>query len=811
MIARGTVGCAGHVDHGKTTLVRVLTGVETDRRPEERERGISIEAGIAPLVLPSGRRAALIDVPGHVDFLKNTIRGLQQIDAALLVVAADDGVMPQTREHLEILRYFGTATGCAVLSKIDRVDPETADLAEIELRDLLAGTFLAGAPLLRFSSRHPESAAPILQALDALLAHLPPRHGQAPFRMWIDQVRRFPGRGTVASGTLASGSLAVGDEVELLPSGIRARVRSLQTHGEPVDRAAAGQRVGVNLPSVPLSSIVRGMALAAPGSLSGCLRLQAEIEVSPLFSLGLRSGMRVKLYLGTSVSPARLVLLENDRLPPAAAGLAELRLKQPVAARPGDPRVITPAEKNRIAGGGTVLRAGRERFRAARAAGMLPLLAALRRRDAAGYVESRLQDAPLRPLRAEALAGETGMPPAEFVAILTRGGEQGELIEIAGEGVVAEAAFSRLKQDLQQAAERILRENPMKKTLLPAELASATGDPNPAVLRAALEDLERQGTFLAAHGGLLPAAMPQDLPPAESELAGAILDFAGRCGITPFSADRFWKAYAPRFKKEATRRMLHFLHARGRLVRPDDMRFLSPAALEEIKRRVQAAARQGHVSAACLGVPFDLHGGGEDLRFPHHENELALLRCLSGSPAPVGAFLHHGLLCVRGRKLSKSAGPRLRLEDLEDQIPAGALRLFLLSSHYRRPLEADARRIEQAVRAHRRLLARLARIGAWGAHPPALFPPPPGLLVEACLRALEEDLNAPRAIALLYAAVRHGGGRSAPRAAEIAYVAGDLLGIADRTEFESLRARKANREPAVPAAVEAPAECGCHP
>ncbi len=516
MIARGTVGCAGHVDHGKTTLVRVLTGVETDRRPEERERGISIEAAIAPLVLPSGRRAALIDVPGQLDFLKNTIRGLQQIDVALLVAAAADGVMPQTREHLEILRCFGTATGCAVRSKIDRV-------------------------------------------------------------------YRFPGRGTVASGTLASGSLAVGDEGKLLPSGIRARVRSLQTHGEPVDRAAAGQRVGVNLPSAPLSSIVRGMAPAAPVSLSVFQRLQAEIEVCPLFSRGLRSGMRVKLYLGTSVSPARLVLLENNRLPPGAAGLAELRLKQPVAARPGDPLVITPAEKNRIAGGGTVLRAGRERFRAARAAVMLPLLAALRRRDAAGYVEARLQAAPLRPLRAEALAGETGMPAAEFVAILTRGGEQGELIEIAGEGVVSEAAFSRLKQDLQQAAERILRENPMKKNLLPTELSSATGGLNPAVLRAALEGLMRQGILLPAHGGLLPAVTPQDLPPAESELAGAILDFAGRCGITPFSADRFWKAHTPRFKKEATRGMLHFLHARGRLVRLDDMRFLSPAAQAEVK------------------------------------------------------------------------------------------------------------------------------------------------------------------------------------------------------------------------------------
>lgn len=244
-----TIGVAGHVDHGKTSLVKALTGIDTDRLQEEKRRGLSIESGIAPLALTPGGTVAFVDVPGHTDFMKNTIRGLSSVDAAILVVAADDGVMPQTREHMEILRFLGAETGFVVLSKVDLVDEETLEMAVLEIRELLAGTVLEEKPIIPFSAVDQRGVEEIRGQIEKLSETCRGKNAEDPFRLWIDQIRGVQGFGSVVSGTVLSGMLKENDPLVLLPSGLEIRVRSLEVHHKRVEETVAGQRVGISLHS----------------------------------------------------------------------------------------------------------------------------------------------------------------------------------------------------------------------------------------------------------------------------------------------------------------------------------------------------------------------------------------------------------------------------------------------------------------------------------------------------------------------------------------------------------------------------------
>lgn len=260
-----TIGIAGHVDHGKTSLVRALTGIDTDRLKEEKQRGLSIEPGIAPLTLPSGESIALMDVPGHSDFLKNTIRGLSSVDLAVLVVAADDGVMPQTLDHLEVLKFLKAQGGFIVLSKTDLVDEETVGLAELEIREIVKDTFLEGKPVLPFSAIDNRGLPDILRSLEKEGKKAQGKSIKAPFRLWIDQVRTFSGFGTVVSGTIQTGVLKQDDLLQLQPTQKETRARFLEVHHQKVGQAVAGQRVGINLHKISVQEVSPGMVLASSG------------------------------------------------------------------------------------------------------------------------------------------------------------------------------------------------------------------------------------------------------------------------------------------------------------------------------------------------------------------------------------------------------------------------------------------------------------------------------------------------------------------------------------------------------------------
>lgn len=350
------LGTAGHVDHGKSTLVQALTGIHPDRLKEEREREMTIDLGFAWLELPNGEEVGIVDVPGHRDFIENMLAGVGGIDAALLVIAADEGVMPQTREHLSILDLLQIRAGVVALSKIDLVeDAEWLDLVEEDVRRTLQGTALASAPLVRVSARTRQGMESLLAALQDCLAGVAPRPDFGRPRLPVDRVFSMPGFGTVVTGTLNDGLFRLGDEVEVLPGLARGRIRGLQTHKKKEDFAVPGSRTAMNISGVAVADIRRGDVVAHPGDYLPTRRLDVRFRLLPDASQPLQHDTQVKLFLGAAEVLARVRLLGSEAIAPGGEGWLQLEPVQMVVAARGDRYILRRPSPGETLGGGEVV------------------------------------------------------------------------------------------------------------------------------------------------------------------------------------------------------------------------------------------------------------------------------------------------------------------------------------------------------------------------------------------------------------------------------------------------------------------------
>src|SRR4051794_9063363 len=345
-----TVGTAGHIDHGKTALIAALTGVDTDRLPQEKARGISIELGYAPLVLPSGRRLSVVDVPGHERFVRTMVAGVTGIDLFLLVIACDDGVMPQTREHVAILRMLGLERGVIALTKRDLVDDETAEIVGFEAEELLPAI-----PAVAVSARTGSGLDELRELLDEAAAGAEHRSAGGPVRLPVDRSFTLRGIGTVVTGTLWSGTVQAGDRLSLEPGSREVRVRSVEVHDEQVEAAGAGQRVALALAGVERRQVARGDTVAAPDSLVTPYRLECEVSVLPDAPHGLRQAERVAVHLATSETAAKVAVRGAAEIGPGETGRVQLRLSHPVAAGRGDRVVLRLTAPQTTLAGGRVL------------------------------------------------------------------------------------------------------------------------------------------------------------------------------------------------------------------------------------------------------------------------------------------------------------------------------------------------------------------------------------------------------------------------------------------------------------------------
>ncbi len=349
------LGTAGHIDHGKTALVKALTGVDTDRLKEEKERGITIELGFTFLDLPSGIRLGIIDVPGHEKFVKHMVAGVWGIDLVALIIAADEGVMPQTKEHLDICKLLKVKKGLIVLTKIDLVEPELLELVREEVTDIVKDTFLKGAPILAISSMTGEGIPQLISTLDHLSKEIEERSSDGLFRLPIDRVFIMKGFGTVVTGTMVSGKLSLGETVEILPSGFEGKVRNLQVYNRPVEEATAGERAAVNLQGIETSAIERGDVLVHPKTLTPTRLLDVYLEYLPIAPRPLKHRTQQRFHTGTNSTTASIFLLDREELAPGEEGFAQLRLERPVVALPQDRFVIRGSGAIQTLGGGVVL------------------------------------------------------------------------------------------------------------------------------------------------------------------------------------------------------------------------------------------------------------------------------------------------------------------------------------------------------------------------------------------------------------------------------------------------------------------------
>ena len=349
------LGTAGHIDHGKTSLIKALSGIDTDRLKEEKERGITIELGFASLDLPGGQHLGIVDVPGHEKFVKNMVAGATGIDIVAMVIAADEGVMPQTREHMEICTLLGIQHGLIVMTKIDMVDEEWMELALDDIRDFSRGSFLEDAPILAVSSLTGQGMPELLAALDQIAGSIPERPTSGLFRLPIDRVFTMKGFGTVITGTLVSGTVKVGDTIMVYPSGITSKVRGIQVHNRSATQAEAGMRTAINFQGLDRAAVQRGEVLSSPGALIDSYMVDVSFHYLAGNKKPLKNRTLVRFHTGTSEVMGYLILLEQDELMPGHATVAQLRLDAPVALVKDDRFVIRSYSPVRTIGGGQVL------------------------------------------------------------------------------------------------------------------------------------------------------------------------------------------------------------------------------------------------------------------------------------------------------------------------------------------------------------------------------------------------------------------------------------------------------------------------
>lgn len=579
------VGTAGHVDHGKTALIRALTGLETDRLPEERQRGISIELGFAPFSLPSGRRAAIVDVPGHERFVHHMLAGAQGMDIVLLVVAADEGVMPQTREHLEILSLLEVPKGIICLTKIDLVDQEWRELVEADLRGELRGTFLEDAPVVPISSVTGEGVQELLSLLERGLDEMRPRSATGPTRLPIDRVFTLAGFGTVVTGTLIAGQIAVEDRLDLVPGGKSVRVRGLQSHGETRDACRAGERTAVNLSGVDRSDVARGQVLATPGSVAETRQVTLHIgllENAP--PLPIRS--RVRLHIGTAEVIGRIVPLEGGEILPGGHGYVRFRAEEAFAAAARDRFVVRSFSPPRTIGGGVVLdvRGAQRRFRhedlqelerRQKASPEEMVLGAVRRRFAAKEADLALE---LGLARAAVQEAAAALSAAERLR------RYGDL------WVDAEELQARVERT--DRAMRLLREgDPLWRGMDRSQWRRAALPEIEARSAAQMiAELAGLGALQLAADRVLPAG---DAPPLPEDLRRDLDDlakFLDAGGLQPPGPEEWPKARS--ISSQRLEDMLAHLQSLGRAVRAGEIWF-AQRALGEAEDRLREVLRGG--------------------------------------------------------------------------------------------------------------------------------------------------------------------------------------------------------------------------
>ncbi len=592
-VRRVILGTAGHIDHGKTTLVEKLTGVRTDRLKEEQERGMTIDVGYAEYRLEDGTEVGFLDVPGHERLVRTMVAGATAMDLALLVVAADDGPMPQTREHVEILDLLGVRRVVVALTKTDLVEPAGVERASEEVRRLLAGTALEGAPVVPVSSA---TGAGLDALRAAIAAALPPPRPEGD-RLWafrMPVLRGFlaPGRGTVVTGIPLAGEIREGEPVEVLPVGWKSRVRGIQVHHRPAGQAGAGQRTALALPDVQVAEVRRGLTVVAAGGSVAVRRLAVRLRLTRALEAPVEHGQRARLHLGADQQVVRVHVLGGERVEAGEVAVVELESGQPLVAAPGDPFVLRAENASATLGGGTVIECLLQRLPRRRQGLLQELLARSGRlREPDALVKGQLQGAGERGLLAADLAALTGLHPEALPRVLEGLVRAKQVQPVGRTGRYLDGpTFVALFERVEATVKGLHAKDAAQESLPLAAVRSALGTLDPAVLDAALEHLLERGALVrTAAGTVRHKSHSSDLPEADRERCERVERALAEARGQPPDARELAGLLA--LPEPQVLRALRLLESRGRLFRAGEFWFHG-AWIAAGRQRLAAFAQQ---------------------------------------------------------------------------------------------------------------------------------------------------------------------------------------------------------------------------
>jgi selenocysteine-specific elongation factor len=597
------VGTAGHIDHGKSALVRALTGIDPDRLEEEKRRGITIDLGFAHLDLGDDLKLGFIDVPGHERFVKNMLAGVGGIDLVLLVVAADESIKPQTREHFDICKLLGIRKGVVALTKSDLVEREILDLVKLEVQDFVAGSFLEGAPIVAVSARTGEGLEALKTELRRLSLKVPARPADLPFRLPIDRAFVMKGFGAVVTGTLVAGRIEKEAVVEIFPLGRRVRVRGIEVHNSPTEVAVVGQRTALNLVGVEARELARGMVLASPGLFEATTRLDCALTLLP-GARPLKNRAKVHFHCWTAEMPAEVILLEARELKPGERGYAQLRLAEPGLFLPGDRFIIRQFSPVTTIGGGIILDNLPRKHRS-----VDPRLKRFLETMEQGDPEARLllltQESGEFPY--SSISARTGWQPSEVlrVARLLEGKKRLMILGQPPSLFVTAERFQTIGQRVIHELERFHAANPLVAGLPKEELRARPGAgeaavaffPSAAVFNAVLQALSSQGRVEVKGESVRLVGRGIQLSPEESSAKEQISGAFEKAGLAVPSAGEVLGALP--IDRARAEKILHILLKEKALVKVSEDLIFHPSALEKLRQVLaQHKARSNRI-----GVP----------------------------------------------------------------------------------------------------------------------------------------------------------------------------------------------------------------
>jgi selenocysteine-specific elongation factor len=580
------LGTAGHIDHGKTSLIKALTDIDTDRLKEEKERGITIDLGFAFLNLAADIQLGIIDVPGHERFVKNMLAGVGGIDLVVLVIAADEGVMPQTREHLAICELLQVREGLVALTKIDMVEPDWLDLVQEDTAEFLQGTFLEGKPIVPVSSRTGDGLDTLLDTLRQLCEPLTPRSTTGPVRLPIDRVFTMHGFGAVVTGTLFSGSLRLEDRVELLPRRDTARVRGLQVHNHTVQEAVAGQRTAVNLQGLERAEIQRGDVLVTPGRFPTTYMLDVTLKLLAEAPRPLKHRARVRFHIGTSEIMGRVVLLDRDEVKPGEDVCAQLHLEEPTVAGPHDRYVLRSYSPIQTIAGGMILDALPAKHRRHRPQ-VLEQLGVLRDGTAAEALTVHLYNAGYTGLQWSDMLLRSPLDDTALRTVADNLLQQGlgVAIDDSPPWLLHREQYAQARADLLELVAAFHRDNPLKPAMFTEELRSKFPRMVDKVFTALLRDVTASGELEVSRDKVKLSSHSVTLSPARQALMDALEQAFRAAAFQPPSADEALAAQEAR--PADARGLLQVLVDQQKLVRLKGEVFYHRAALDDIEQQLR--------------------------------------------------------------------------------------------------------------------------------------------------------------------------------------------------------------------------------